>query len=90
MRPDAPTSPGHSQPFQIARVRQVTPDLAVAELDIGPVRVGSVWIGGISAGDPFVNWPRSGKGFPVITIANDRLRESIEARLIERVKGWPA
>lgn len=87
MRPETP-SPGNSQPFQITRLRQVTADLAVAELDIGPVHISSVWIGGLAAGDPFVSWPRSAKGFPIISVTSEKLRQSIEGRIIERVAGW--
>jgi hypothetical protein len=85
----APSTPSHNHPFQITRIRQVSADAAVAELDIGPVHVGSVWIGGIAANDPFVNWPKSAKGFPVVTIADDGLRQDIESTIIERVKSSP-
>lgn len=81
-------SPGCNQPFQITRIRQVTEDLAVAELDIGPVHISSVWIGGLAAGSPFVSWPRSAKGFPIISVTSEKLRQSIEGRIIERVAGW--
>ncbi len=79
-------SPSNNQHFEVIRVRHVSPALAVAEVDIGSIVVGSIWISGLDGGAPQVNWPRSGRGFPIISIASGRLREAIEARLLEAAK----
>jgi hypothetical protein len=88
MRQDGP--PPSSNAFTIQHVRQVSPELAVAEVILGPVRISSIWIAGCDTPEPRVAWPRSGRGFPVVSVSSDRLREAIEHKLLEVVKGWPA
>ena len=89
MRQDT-TAPSNNEHFQVIRVRQVNPALAVGEVAVGPVVVGSIWLTGLDGPSPQVNWPRSGRGFPVVSIGSDRLREAIEARLLETVRSWPS
>lgn len=75
--------------FKLRKIRQVNPQTAVAAIDVGPVCIGSVWVNDC-AGDPVVMWPRSARGFPVITIEDDQLRQDIEAAIVSAVKGWVA
>lgn len=84
MRQD--TSTTHHNAFTIQHIRQVSPALAVATIEVGPVSVGSIWVTGLDSPAPQVAWPRSGRGFPVATITSPKLREAIEARLVEMVR----
>ena len=79
-------SSNDNEHFQVIRVRRVSSELAVGEVAVGAVTVGSIWIAGLDGPAPQVCWPRSGRGFPVIAIASSRLREAIEARLLEVVR----
>lgn len=88
MRPETVLT--HGNGFTIQQIRQVSPTLAVATVEVGPVTVGSIWVTGIDTPAPQVAWPRSGRGFPVATITSPRLREAIEGRLVETVRSWPA
>lgn len=73
--------------FKLRQIRQVSPHTAVAAIDIGPVSIGSVWVNDCQ-GEPEVNWPRSMRGYPVVTITDDQLRQDIEAAILDTVKGW--
>lgn len=79
-------SSSNNEHFQVLRVRRVNNELAVGEVAVGAVEIGSIWIVGLDGPDPQVAWPRSGRGFPVISIGSSRLREAIEARLLEVVR----
>lgn len=73
--------------FKLRHIRQVNASTAVAVIEIGPVTIGSVWVNDCT-GEPDVMWPRSMRGFPIITVEDDRLRQDIEAAIVSAVKGW--
>lgn len=75
--------------FKLRKIRQVNQSTAVAAVTVGPVTISSIWVND-AQGEPEVCWPRSMRGFPVITIEDDQLRHDIEAAIIDVVKGWPA
>lgn len=74
--------------FQVQNVRQVNVDLAVAVVRIGQVVVFGIWVSDI-AGSPAISWPRSARGFKLISI-DDGIREEIEREIIHIVNGWKA
>lgn len=73
--------------FKLRHIRQVTPSTAVASIEVGPITIGSVWINDCQ-GSPEIAWPRSMRGYPVVTIEDDHLRRNIEAGIISTVRGW--
>jgi len=73
--------------FKLRKIRQVNQSTAVAAVTIGPVTISSIWVND-AQGEAEVCWPRSLRGFPVITIEDDQLRHDIEAAIRNAVKGW--
>ena len=75
--------------FTLRKIRQVNQSTAVAAVTVGPVTISSIWVND-AQGEPEVCWPRSMRGFPVITIEDDQLRHDIEAAIVDPGKSWPA
>lgn len=73
--------------FKLRKIRQVNHSTAVASVDVGPVTISSIWVND-AQGEPEVSWPRSMRGFPVVTIEDDQLRHDIEAAILSTLKGW--
>lgn len=74
--------------FKLRKIRQVNQSTAVAAVTVGPVTISSIWVND-AQGEPEVCWPRSLRGFPVITIEDDALRQEIEQAILAAVKSWP-
>lgn len=73
--------------FKLRSVKQVSDALAVAVVEVGPVTISSVWISDI-AGKPKVAWPRSARGYPIVSVSDDELRDEIEGEIADVVLGW--
>jgi hypothetical protein len=57
---------------------------------VATIRVGSIRLGSIFLIDGRVSWPRTAKGFEIISIDDDELRERAEAAILSRVAGGAA
>lgn len=77
---------GSKAPFQVRTVKQIKPDLAVASVAIGGVTIHAIWVNDIFS-TPTVGWPRSGRGWPLISV-EDGLRGEIENAILDIVAGW--
>lgn len=71
--------------YSIVSFKTLDPDRRVAEIKIGPVSCGSVYITGAKTTAPNVSWPRTARGYPIITV-DDPLRSQIETALLARLK----
>lgn len=75
--------PPHSLPdIEVIRAVDLGDGRHVATVRIGAIRVGSVF-----AIDGRVSWPRTARGFEIIAIDDDALRERAEAAILARVGG---
>lgn len=57
---------------------------------VATIRVGSIRLGSIFLIDGRVSWPRTAKGFEIISIDDDELRARAEAAILARVAGGVA
>ena len=70
--------------FSIASFKQVDDDRFVAEVQIGFVLCGSVYLTGCQSATPQVIWPRTVRGYPIIVV-DEPLRAVIEVALRARL-----
>lgn len=70
--------------YTIVSFKTLDPDRRVAEIKIGPVLCGSVYITGAKTTAPNVSWPRTARGYPLIVV-DDPLRSQIEKSLLARL-----
>jgi hypothetical protein len=70
--------------FEIASFKRLDEDRRVAEIKIGPVLCGSVYLTGCQSTAPNVSWPRTLKGYVIIEI-DQPLRSRIEKALLARL-----
>lgn len=70
--------------YTIVSFKTLDPDRRVAEIKIGPVLCGSVYITGAKTAAPNISWPRTARGYPII-IVDDPLRAEIEKGLLARL-----
>lgn len=70
--------------YTIASIKPLDPSRCVAEVEIGPVMCGSIYIMECDTPAPRVSWPRTARGYPVIVVAQP-LRSEIEAALLARL-----
>lgn len=54
---------GMERPFALQHVRQISTNLAVATVRIGPVTVGQVWVAGLTD-MPEILWPQIHNALP--------------------------
>jgi hypothetical protein len=54
---------------------------------VATIRVGSIRLGSVFVIDGSVSWPRTAKGFEIISIDDDELRARAEAAILSRVAG---
>lgn len=52
-------------------------DRKVAHVEVGPWRIGSLWIVGCRSSKPAVSWPRTSRGYPIVEVA-EPLKAEIE------------
>ena len=64
----------------------VDADRRVAHVEVGPFRIGSLWVVGCASGQPTVSWPRTSRGYPIIEV-EDPLRSDIEALVLAAERG---
>jgi len=57
-------------------------DRRVAHVEVGPFRIGSLWLVGCESGRPTVSWPRTTRGYPILEV-DDPLRSEIEALVLD-------
>jgi len=75
---------GGACPHDAPRLTALVPidaDRRVAHVEVGPFRIGSLWLVGCESGRPTVSWPCTGRGYPIIEVA-DPLRSEIEALVL--------
>ncbi len=70
--------------FTIASFKTLDADRRVAEVKVGPILLGSVYITGAKTTAPNVSWPRTARGYPLIVV-DDPLRSQIEKSLLARL-----
>jgi len=76
---------GRARPHDIPRLTALVPidaDRRVAHVEVGPFRIGSLWLVGCESGRPTVSWPRTTRGYPIIEVT-DPLRSEIEALVLD-------
>ncbi len=56
-------------------------DRKVAHVEVGPWKIGSLWIVGCQTGKPTVSWPRTSRGYPIVEVA-EPLKSEIEALVL--------
>jgi hypothetical protein len=71
--------------FEISSFKTLDPDRRVAEIKIGPILMGSVYITGAKTTAPNISWPRTARGYPIIVV-DDPLRSEIEKALLARLR----
>jgi hypothetical protein len=57
---------------------------------VATIRVGSIRLGSVFVVDGSVSWPRTARGFEIISIDDDALRQRVEAAILARVAGGAA
>ena len=72
--------------FSIASFRQLDDGLFLAEVQIGFVMCGSIYLTGCQTSTPRVVWPRTVRGYPIIVV-DDPLRSVIEMTLLGCLRG---
>jgi hypothetical protein len=70
--------------FEIASYKRLDDDRRVAEVRVGPILMGSVYLTGCQTTAPNVSWPRTARGYPIIVV-DDPLRSRIEKALLARL-----
>jgi len=76
---------GGARPHDIPRLTALVPidaDRRVAHVEVGPFRIGSLWLVGCESGQPTVSWPRTTRGYPILEV-DDPLRSEIEALVLD-------
>jgi len=71
----------HDTPILTALV-PIDADRRVAHVEVGPFRIGSLWLVGCESGKPTVSWPRTTRGYPILEV-DDPLRSKIEALVLD-------
>ena len=84
MRPSTSLPAPQPSPPSIEVLRAV--DLGDGRL-VATIRVGSIRLGSVFVIDGSVSWPRTAKGFEIISIDDDELRARAEAAILSRVAG---
>lgn len=67
--------------YTIASIKPLDPSRCVAEVAIGPVMCGSIYVVECDTEAPRVSWPRTARGYPIVVVAQP-LRSMIEADLL--------
>jgi hypothetical protein len=68
--------------INVTKYTVINTDRAVAHVDIGPISLGSMWIVDRKT-DPKVSWPRTARGYPLISVKDAGLREQIERMVLK-------
>ena len=84
MRPSTSLQAPQPSPPSIEVLRAV--DLGDGR-HVATVRVGAIRLGSIFAIDGRVSWPRTARGFEIVSIDDDELRGRIEGALLAAAKG---
>lgn len=71
--------------FTIVSLKRLDEDRRVAEIKVGPILMGSVYLTGCQSRVPNVSWPKTARGYPVIVV-DQPLRSKIEEDLLSRLK----
>ena len=74
-----PPSCGHLQ-AAVLYVKRIADDRAVARVRVGLLTIDSLWILGLTSGQPQISWPQTKHNYPIVAAA-EPLRSEIE-RLI--------
>ena len=80
------TSGGVRDALRLTSLVHVDSDRRVAHVEVGPFRIGSLWVVGCESGTPIVSWPRTSRGYPIIEV-EDPLRSEIEALVLAAEAG---
>jgi|TARA_B100000315_G_C14492071_1_gene548064 hypothetical protein len=72
--------------IDVLNVRRMDADRAVVHVELGDgISLNSLWVVGLTTPEPSVAWPRTKRGYPIVT-ASVELRERIDARVLEAVQ----
>ena len=70
--------------YTIASIKPLDPSRCVAEVEIGPVLCGSIYIMECDTDSPRISWPRTARGYAIVVVGQP-LRSVIEAGLLARL-----
>lgn len=71
--------------FSVVNFKTLDTDRRVAEVKVGPILLGSIYITGAQSTAPRVSWPRTERGYPLIVV-DEPLRSQIEKALLSRIR----
>ncbi len=77
-----PSLPHNAAHIEVIRAVDLGDGRRVATIRVGSIRLGSIFVI-----DGSVSWPRTAKGFEIISIDDDELRARAEAAILSRVAG---
>jgi hypothetical protein len=80
-----PSLPHNAAHIEVIRAVDLGDGRHVATIRVGSIRLGSVFVI-----DGSVSWPRTARGFEIISIDDDALRQRVEAAILARVAGGAA
>jgi hypothetical protein len=85
----SPVTPGDvpGKEVAVALGRQIDDDRAVVHVDLpGGIRLMALWVIGLAGShpEPMVSWPRTARGFPILTVPPE-MKERIDAAVLEAV-----
>jgi len=67
--------------IKVQSFKRIDADRAVAHVDVGPFHIGSLWITGLASNTPVPSWPRTSRGYPIISV-DEPLRGKIEQAVL--------
>lgn len=83
--PKAKRSADKLPEFDVVSYKRLDDDRRVAEVRIGPVLLGSIYLTGCQSRVPNVSWPLTSRGY-VIAQVDEPLRSQIEKSLLARLR----
>lgn len=83
--PKAKGGAGKLPDYTVTSFKRLDDDRRVAEVKVGPILLGSIYLTGCQSRVPNVSWPRTQRGYPLIVV-DDPLRSEIEKDLVARLR----
>jgi hypothetical protein len=72
--------------IDVLKVHRLDADRAVVHVELGDgISLNSLWVVGLNSPSPSVNWPRTKRGYPIVT-ASDELRARIDTLVLDSVQ----
>ena len=66
----------------LERLIEIDSDRAVAHITVGQITISSIWIIGIASGKARISWPETGRGHPIVSVA-EPLKAEIETLILD-------